>query len=253
PNENNVKDNNYLNDLFKIDFQDDEQLPIRHTLVNLLAMILLGGKENTLWMFAFEPLKLEETHGFASTATSPIQRNGVHYDCGCVLSEKGELERLYGGSEFTIPAVYIAFFATFGAMAWHLLLYESSVDNLYHPILAKHAVNPTANLAGITKDSIRARTCYFVCTRLLSTNIFLRLQLNQDDACLLFNRCFELLAQHTRQLDQNPWIKPLYKSNTEKLEAEKEFQNKIFYPTNKKLADYKQIINTLQSQSEPQT
>ncbi|CAF4920900.1 unnamed protein product, partial [Rotaria sp. Silwood2] len=63
PNENNVKDNNYLNDLFKIDFQDDEQLPIRHTLVNLLAMILLGGKENTLWMFAFEPLKLEETHG----------------------------------------------------------------------------------------------------------------------------------------------------------------------------------------------
>ncbi|CAF3231564.1 unnamed protein product [Rotaria sp. Silwood2] len=188
PNEINVKDNNYLNDLFKIDFQDNEQLPIRHTLVNLLAMILLGGKENTLWMFAFEPLKLEETH-----------------------------------------------------------------DNLYHSILAKHAVNPTANLAGITKDSIRARTCYFVCTRLLSTNIFLRLQLNQDDACLLFNHCFELFAQHTRQLDQNPWIKPLYKSNTEKLEAEKEFQNKIFYPTNKKLADYKQIINTLQSQSEPQT
>ncbi|CAF4930839.1 unnamed protein product, partial [Rotaria sp. Silwood1] len=253
PNENNVKDNNYLNDLFKIDFKDDEQLPIRHTLVNLLAMILLGGKENTLWMFAFEPLKLEENYGFASTATSPIKRSGVHYDCGCVLSEKGELEQLYGGSEFSIPAVYIAFFATFGAMAWHLLLYESSVDNLHHPILAKHAINPTADLAGISKDSIRARTCYFVCTRLLSTNMFLQLQLNQDDACLLFNRCFELFAQHTRQLDQNPWIKPLYKTNADKLEAEKEFRNKIFYPTHKRLVDYKQIINKLESQSEPQT
>ncbi|CAM2729399.1 unnamed protein product [Rotaria socialis] len=253
PNENNVKDNNYLNDLFKIDFKDDEQLPIRHTLVNLLVMILLGGKENTLWMFAFEPLKLEGTHGFASTATSPITRNGVHYDCGCVLSENGGLEQLHGGNEFSIPAVYIAFFATFGAMAWHLLLYESSVGNLCHPILAKHAINPTADLAGISKDSIRARTCYFVCTRLLSTNIFLQLQMNQDDVCLLFNRCFELFAQHTRQLDRNPWIKPLYKTNIEKLEAEKEFRNKIFYPTNNKMADYKQIINNLQSQSEPQT
>ncbi|CAF3300646.1 unnamed protein product, partial [Rotaria sp. Silwood2] len=61
--ENNHVDKNHLNDLFEIDCQDDDELPIRHILVNLLAMILLGGKENTLWTFVFEPLKLLETFG----------------------------------------------------------------------------------------------------------------------------------------------------------------------------------------------
>lgn len=54
--------------------------------------------------------------GFGSTAANPIQRNGVHYDCGCVISEKGELLRAVPGNELNVPAVYIAFFATFGAM-----------------------------------------------------------------------------------------------------------------------------------------
>ena len=63
PKENNDQDKNYLNDLFKIDFQDEQQLHIRHTLVNLLAMTLLSGKENTLWTFAFQPLRLEDTYG----------------------------------------------------------------------------------------------------------------------------------------------------------------------------------------------
>ncbi|CAF1212894.1 unnamed protein product [Rotaria sp. Silwood1] len=232
PGENNPNDKNYLNDLFKLDYQDDEQLPIRHTLVNLLAMILLSGKENTLWTFAFEPLKLEGTYGFGSTATRPIRRNGIHYDCGCVISEKGELQQLYGGNELSVPAVYIAFFATFGAMAWYLLLFESSVENLYGPILAKQAIDATAVTERISNDNFQS---------------------NQDDTCVLLNQCFELFAQYSRQRDLNPWIKPLYKTNIEKLEAEKEFQNKIFYPTYKNLADYKQIINTIQSQSEPQT
>ncbi|CAF4039893.1 unnamed protein product, partial [Rotaria sordida] len=253
PNENNIKEKNYLNDLFKTDYQDEGQLPIRHTMVNLLAMILLSGKENTLWTFAFEPLKLEETYGFGSTATSPIQRNGVHYDCGCVISEKGELLQHYGGGQLSVPAVYIAYFATFGAMAWHLLLFESSVDNLCHPILAKHAVDPTARDEKIANENVRGKVCYFVCTRLLSPNFFLKLHSNQDDACLLFNRCFELFAQYSRQRDQNLWIKPFYKTNNEKLEAEKEFQNKIFYSIHQKLVDYKKILDTLQSQSEQQT
>ncbi|CAF1461197.1 unnamed protein product [Didymodactylos carnosus] len=153
--------------------------------------------------------------GFGSTATSPIQRNGVHYDCGCVISEKGELLHCHGTNALSVPAVYIAYFATFGAMAWHLLLFESSVENLYHPILAKHAVDPTAVTEHIDDKNLRGK--------------------------------------HSRQLDQNPWIKPIYRTNNEKLEAEKEFQNKIFYPTHKKLADYKKIINTIQSQSPLQT
>ncbi|CAF0853996.1 unnamed protein product [Adineta steineri] len=173
PEENNDQDKNYLNDLFKIDCQDEQQLPIRHTLVNLLAMILLSGKENTLWTFAFQPLKLENTYGFASTATNPIQRTLIHYDCGCVLSERGALLQKYGENTFSIPAVYIAYFATFGALACH-------------------------------------------------------------------------------QPDENPWIQPIYTTINEEREAEKEFQQNIFYPTYQKLNDHKQIINILQSKTEVQ-
>lgn len=56
-------DKNYLNDLFNLRCQDEDELPIRHILVNLLAMTLLSGKENCLWTFAFEPLTLQETFG----------------------------------------------------------------------------------------------------------------------------------------------------------------------------------------------
>ncbi|CAM4822618.1 unnamed protein product [Rotaria magnacalcarata] len=253
PKEDNTQHGNYLNDLFKIDCQDEEQLPIRHTLVNLLAMILLGGKQNTLWTFTFEPLKLENTYGFASTSDKPISRSYIHYDCGCVLSETGELVQRHGRNEFSIPAVYIAFFATFGAMAWHLLLFESSVANLNGPILSPGQINLTATTEHIAADNVRAKVCFFVCTRLLSTNLFLKLLSNQDDASLLFNRCFELFAQYSRRPDENPWIKPVYQTNIEKLDAEDKFRSKIFSPTNDNLFDYKKIINNVQSQSEIQT
>ncbi|CAF3741336.1 unnamed protein product, partial [Rotaria sp. Silwood1] len=186
--ENNHRDKNYLNDLFKVDCQDDDELPIRHILVNLLAMILLGGKENILWTFVFEPLRLLETF-----------------------------------------------------------------ENLYNPILAKHAIDSTAVTEHMAGNSVRAKVCHFVRARLLSTYHFLSIQFNQDDACLLFNRCFQLFAQFSCHLDENSWIKPIYKTIDEKIEAEKEFQNKIFYSTHKKLADYKQIINIIQSQSPLQT
>ncbi|CAM4874703.1 unnamed protein product [Rotaria socialis] len=252
PREDNAQHRNYLNDLFKIDCQDEEQLPIRHTLVNLLAMILLGGKQNTLWTFTFEPLKLETTYGFASTSDKSISRSYIHYDCGCVLSETGELVQRHGTNEFSIPSVYIAFFATFGAMAWHLLLFESSVANLNGPILSPGKINETAAAEHIANDNVRGKVCFFVCTRLLSTNFFLKLLSNQDDACLLFNRCFESFAQYSRRPDENPWIKPVYQTNIEKLDAEEKFRSKIFSPTNDKLFDYKKIINNVQSQSEIQ-
>jgi len=46
-----------------LDCRDEDELGIRHTLVNLLAMILLAGKENFLWTFTFEPLTLQNTLG----------------------------------------------------------------------------------------------------------------------------------------------------------------------------------------------
>ncbi|CAF1416941.1 unnamed protein product, partial [Rotaria sordida] len=251
--ENNHIDKNYLNNLFKVDCQDDDELPIRHILVNLLAMILLSGKENPFWTFLFQPLKLEETFGFGSTANSPIRRTGVHYDCGCIISETGALVPFSMGSILSVPSVYIVYFATFGAMAWHLLLFESSVQNLYNCILAKNAIDSKVVTECMGGDSIRTKVCHFIRARLLSTYHFLSIQFNQNDACLLLNRCFELFTQFSRQENQNSWIKPIYKTINEKYEAEQEFQNKIFYLTHQKLIDYKKLINLIQTQSPLQT
>jgi hypothetical protein len=60
---NSNEDINYLNSLFKLDCTEHDELAIRHCLVNLMAMIIMGGKQSFLWTFAFEPLKLENTFG----------------------------------------------------------------------------------------------------------------------------------------------------------------------------------------------
>jgi hypothetical protein len=63
PNEDEPDDDNFLNKLFKLDCKDEDELGIRHSLVNLMAMILMGGEQNFLWTFAFQPLTLETTYG----------------------------------------------------------------------------------------------------------------------------------------------------------------------------------------------
>ena len=57
---------NALNRLFTLNLNEEDELGIRHCMVNLIAMILLGGKESFLWTFAFEPLTLERTFGQCS-------------------------------------------------------------------------------------------------------------------------------------------------------------------------------------------
>jgi hypothetical protein len=63
PNDNENNDGNFLNNLFRLDCNDKDELGIRHSLVNLIVMILMGGKQNFLWTFAFQPLALQETYG----------------------------------------------------------------------------------------------------------------------------------------------------------------------------------------------
>jgi hypothetical protein len=60
---NNDIDKNFLNDIFKLDCEDEFELSLRHMLVNLLAMILLGGKQSFLWTFVFQPSILQNTFG----------------------------------------------------------------------------------------------------------------------------------------------------------------------------------------------
>lgn len=62
-NEETADDENFLNKLFKSDCNSEDELVIRHVLVNLMAMILMGGEQNFLWTFAFKPSTLENTYG----------------------------------------------------------------------------------------------------------------------------------------------------------------------------------------------
>ena len=130
-----LRNNNLLNKMFQLDCHDEFELNIRHMLVNLLAMIMLGGKQSFLWTFAFQTTNLPHTFGksndtsflllklenlgFGSTAHSAIQSNGVHYDCGCILSQNGDLVRFVNTvnmSTLNVPAVYVVYFSTFGAL-----------------------------------------------------------------------------------------------------------------------------------------
>ncbi|CAF0924968.1 unnamed protein product [Rotaria sordida] len=253
PKDDNIADKNFLNGLFKLDCNDEFDLSIRHMLVNLMAMILLGGENSFLWTFMFQPSKLENTFGFGSTARDSIQRHGVHYDCGCIISHNGDLLQFSHGGDvngLSVPSVYVAYFSTFGALAWHLLLCDESVENLYKPILAPSAIDddePTHQLAG---ESTRAKVCHFVCTRLLSTFHFLTTNSNQNDACIILTRCFEQMAFLTK--NENSWIRPVYTKKNEEMKAQQEYKDNVFYFIYNKLGEYKAYINQLNLQSQIQ-
>jgi hypothetical protein len=63
PRRNDNAETNFLNNLFTLDCKDEDELGIRHSLVNLLAMILMGSKQSFLWTFAFHPSTLPNTFG----------------------------------------------------------------------------------------------------------------------------------------------------------------------------------------------
>ena len=68
------------------------------------------------------------TAGFGSTMPYIIQANGVHYDCGCIISGSGELVGRANRPQpnvLSVPAVYVAFFSTFGAMVGFLTCFSS--------------------------------------------------------------------------------------------------------------------------------
>jgi hypothetical protein len=61
--------------------------------------------------------------GFGSTRHEIIQTVGVHYDCGCLFSENGDLIQFLSnkgnGGALSVPSVYVAYFSTFGAFVSH--------------------------------------------------------------------------------------------------------------------------------------
>ncbi len=126
-------------------------------------------------------------------------------------------------------------------------MYDASVENLHGPILAKHAIADTAVVTRIAGNSDRTKVCHFVRARILSTFNFLSIRSNQNDACILLNRCFEKMAFLTmnHQEEEGSWIKPIYKELTDEHNAEKEYQNRIFYPMLQQLPEHKSYVNDL--------
>ena len=131
-----------------------------------------------------------------------------------------------------------------------MLLFNDSPQNLYGPILAKHAIDDQNVLHRIVGQNIRSKVCHFVRARLIATYSFLSIQSNQDDTCMLLNRCFEQMAQLTQP--ENLWIKPVYTKFEDKFQAEEQYQILVFYPINQQLAEYKKWINDLHLQSQVQ-
>ncbi|CAF1063306.1 unnamed protein product [Didymodactylos carnosus] len=183
----NDTEENYLNQLFKLNCKSEDELSIRHSLVNLMAMIILGGKENFLWTFAFQPLLLQDTY----------------------------------------------------------------VQNLAGPILSRHAITNQDVVDRMAGTEDRTRVCHFVRARLLSTMSFLSIRSNRDDACIILNRCFEQFAFLT--LQQQSWIKSVFVTHQDKLQADQEYQNEIFYFVYEQLPQYKYYINNLYLQSQIQS
>ena len=133
---------------------------------------------------------------------------------------------------------------------WHLLLFDNSTANLYGPLLTRSAIDDTNVKYRLVGNSTRTKLCHFVRARLLSTYHFLSIHSNENDACMILNRCFERMAQLTTPT--NSWIKPTYLHFHEKIRAEKEYQNEIFYWIYQQLDDYKNLITRLSLQSQIQ-
>ena len=126
-----------------------------------------------------------------------------------------------------------------------MLLFKESTQNLYGPILGQHRIGGNNN---------RTKVCHFVRARILSTFHFLSIRSNEDDCCILLNRCFEQMAFLTinHQQEENYWIKPLFKNVNEQFKAEELFQKNVFFFVFNKLGQYKNDINQFNFQSEIQ-
>lgn len=126
---------------------------------------------------------------------------------------------------------------------------------MHGPILARHAIADNTAECRLAGNNDRTKVCHFIRARLLSTFSFLSIRSNQDDACILLNRCFEQMAMLTinQQQAENSWIKPVFNTLNDELKAEQEYQNQVFYFVHGKLAEYKAYINHLSLQSQIQT
>ncbi|CAF1560426.1 unnamed protein product [Didymodactylos carnosus] len=176
-----------------------------------------------------------------------INSKSWHYDCGCIPNENGDLMHFSTTNIpiITVPTVYVTYFSTFGALAWHLLLYPNSVQQLNAPILSSTAIDSDGEARfRIAGTSVRTRTCHFVRARLLATMSFLSINSNRNDGRLLLNRCFEQFAFLTAE-NQSGWIKQIYSALEDVREAEEEFQNVVFYHVHGKLGEHNAYIHQL--------
>lgn len=125
------------------------------------------------------------------------------------------------------------------------------MENLHGPVLAPSAIGSNAVETRLVGNTLRTKVTHFVRARLLSTFNFLSNQSNQDDACILLGRCFEQMAYLTTQ-QQDSWIKPLYTTLEDELDAEAKYESEVFFVCYQNVAKHKAYINELQIHSDIQ-
>lgn len=95
--------------------------------------------------------------------------------------------------------------------------------------------------------STRTKLCHFIRARLLSTHQFLTIHFNENDACIILNRCFERMASLSKS--NSAWIKPIYRDFNQKIRAEQQYQDEVFYFIHPQLEEYKDLITRVSLQS----
>ena len=235
----------------------NEYWEIRHILVNMLSVCMAIGPNCHLYTHIFTPIQIKGTHGFGSTRCDSIIGRDVHYDCGCILDEKGEL--LIGSNpdnarHLTSITSYVAFFQCYGAFILNCLFDNHCVVNLLDPILAVHAVKDNDAYARIHHASDYDKLVTFCFGRVKAGYQHLEIgsksePFNKEKISLLFNR----LIERTYFLSTPPHLDPRFKSKFISIEEQFQAQDlfkEIFSFTIDKFDSYERDCGVYQEQKE---
>jgi len=99
-----------------------------------MLAVVLGMREQTTHLFThvFEPGRLSNTYGVCFQYDHEILHHGLHYDCGCDLTEDGEFGRR-GRDPWDRHSYYFALWASYAALAAAVLTQPNAQDSIHNP------------------------------------------------------------------------------------------------------------------------
>eukprot|EP00698_Gefionella_okellyi_P000162 TRINITY_DN10146_c0_g1_i2.p1 TRINITY_DN10146_c0_g1~~TRINITY_DN10146_c0_g1_i2.p1 ORF type:complete len:5535 (-),score=1671.40 TRINITY_DN10146_c0_g1_i2:10-15267(-) len=256
-----ARPDNQLNELFRAECHHRDDLPMRHALVNLLALVIghdVSPGRNFAWTHMFNPIALENTFGFASRHEAPITRNGVHYCCGCQLTADGTLYQKPDASRnwsLTQPALYLGYIIAYGGFCLNMLFDDNAVANLVGPILSQPVIDAQPNDATRYHGAdLRSRTASYVFSRVVASYQYMMLygdKLSADNCMLFVNRSLECyFAQCNTRVE---FAMPSFRTLQELVNAERAFNVDIVVQTLRRFGSYRDHIIAAQEAKDVKT